>query len=146
MTTEYSFQDEAKFLLKLEDLVKEGVPRTDITVVSPVHLHEVDEILDVRPSKLKFFTFFGGLSGTITGFAFTIYTVLRWPFLITGGKPLVSIPPFIVIAFELTILFGALATFLGFLILTKFPSVRRIIAPIECGNNFLILVEERGKE
>lgn len=142
MSTEYSFKDQGEFLNKLQDLVREGVPKKDINVISPIHVHEVDEILEVRPSKLKFFTFFGALSGTITGFAFTIYTVLRWPVLITGGKPIVSIPPFVVIAFELTILFGALATFLGFLILTKFPSIKRIIAPKECGNNFLIIVDD----
>ncbi|MDV2479920.1 MAG: quinol:electron acceptor oxidoreductase subunit ActD, partial [bacterium] len=102
----------------------------------------VDEILKVRPSKLKFFTFFGALSGTITGFAFTIYTVLRWPLLITGGKPIVSIPPFVIIAFELTILFGAIATFLGFLILSRSPNLKKIISPKECGNNFLIIVDD----
>ncbi len=89
MSKEYSYKDKAEFLTKLQNLVGEGVPKKDISVMSPIHVHEVDEILDVRPSKLKFFTFFGALSGTITGFAFTIYTVLRWPVLITGGKPIV---------------------------------------------------------
>ncbi len=142
MSQEYRYKDQAELLHKLEALVEEGVPKRAITVVSPIHVHEVDEILDVRPSRLKFFTFFGALTGTITGFAFTIYTVLRWPFLITGGKPLISIPPFVVIAFELTILFGVISTFLGFLILTKFPSVKRIISPIECGNDFMIIVND----
>jgi hypothetical protein len=140
VSQEYRYKDQSKFLHKLEALVGEGVATQAITVVSPYHVHEVDEILDVRPSRLKFFTFFGALSGTITGFAFTIYTVLRWPFLITGGKPLVSIPPFIIIAFELTILFGVISTFLGFLILSKLASPKRIISPIECENDFMIIV------
>lgn len=142
MSREYSYKDKAEFIAKLQNLVGEGVPKKDISVLSPIHVHEVDEILEVRPSKLKFFTFFGALSGTITGFAFTIYTVLRWPLLITGGKPIVSIPPFIIIAFELTILFGAIATFLGFLILSRSPSLKKIISPKECGNNFLIIVDD----
>lgn len=140
MSQEYRYKDQSEFLHKLEALVGEGVATQAITVVSPYHVHEVDEILDVRPSRLKFFTFFGALSGTITGFALTIYTVLRWPFLITGGKPLVSIPPFIIIAFELTILFGVISTFLGFLILSKLASPKRIISPIECENDFMIII------
>ncbi len=142
MSREYSYKDKSEFLTKLRNLVGEGVPKEDISVLSPIHVHEVDEILEVRPSPLKFFTFFGALSGTITGFAFTIYTVLRWPLLITGGKPIVSIPPFVIIAFELTILFGAIATFLGFLILSRSPNIKKIISPKECGNNFLIIVDD----
>jgi len=69
---------------------------------------------------VRWFTFLGGLTGLSFGLLFPIYTVLDWP-LITGGKPIVSLPLFIVVAFELTILFGALATFLGLLVLGKMP-------------------------
>ena len=61
-----------------------------------------------------------GLLGCFAGFALPIYTVLDWP-LITGGKPLISIPPFVVIAFELTILFSAIAGVIGFLGLSGLP-------------------------
>jgi hypothetical protein len=39
----------------------------------------------------------------------TIWMSLDWP-LIVGGKTIASIPPYVVIAFELTILLGALST------------------------------------
>ncbi|MBI1845403.1 MAG: DUF3341 domain-containing protein [Candidatus Rokubacteria bacterium] len=42
----------------------------------------------------------------------------------TGGKPVVSIPPFVIIAFELTILFGGLATVLGVVTLGRLPRLR----------------------
>ena len=70
----------------------------------------------------------GGLLGCATGFLFPIYTVLDWP-LITGGKPLISIPPFVVIAFELTILFGALGGMASFLWLAGLPRVTGQPAP-----------------
>ena len=35
-----------------------------------------------------------------------------WP-LVLGGKPIGSVPPYVVIMFEMTILFGALSTILG---------------------------------
>ncbi len=39
----------------------------------------------------------------------------------TGGKPIVSIPAYVVIAFELTVLFGALATVIGLFINARLP-------------------------
>ncbi|MBI4544554.1 MAG: DUF3341 domain-containing protein, partial [Gemmatimonadetes bacterium] len=69
------------------------------------------------------FTLVGGLTGAATGFALPIFTSLDWP-LITGGKPIISLPPFVIIAFELTILFGALSTVLGLLINARLPRAR----------------------
>jgi len=143
MKQEYWFDDENLFLDKLQELIKSGISKRDIKVVMPHPVHGIDEILHIPPSKLRLFTLIGAITGTITGFAFTIYTVLSWP-LITGGKPLVSIPAFVIIAFELTILFGALASFSGFLILSKLPSVKRIISPKEYGNKFVILIDIGG--
>jgi hypothetical protein len=77
----------------------------------------------------------------VAGFALCIYTVLRYP-LIVGGKPVVSILPFVVIAFELTILLGSLATFAGFLLNARLPYIPRIFNPDEYGTHFTILVEE----
>jgi molybdopterin-containing oxidoreductase family membrane subunit len=50
--------------------------------------------------------------------------VLDWP-LITGGKAIVSLPPFVVIAFELTILCAALMTVAGFLLSSRLPRLRQ---------------------
>ncbi|MGZ8432659.1 MAG: quinol:electron acceptor oxidoreductase subunit ActD, partial [Candidatus Deferrimicrobiaceae bacterium] len=70
-----------------------------------------------------------------------ILTTLSWP-LIVGGKPIVSVPPFLIIAFALTILFGALSTFAGFLLLSRLPSLQGIRSEEEYGNAFVILVED----
>ncbi|HWP37450.1 MAG TPA: quinol:electron acceptor oxidoreductase subunit ActD, partial [Gemmatimonadales bacterium] len=42
----------------------------------------------------------------------TLWMSYDYP-IVVGGKPLGSIPPYVVIAFELTILLGALATIVG---------------------------------
>ena len=97
----------------------------------------------MKPSPLRLFTLAGALTGMSLGFALTIFTVFDWP-LITGGKPLISIPPFIVIAFALTILLGSLASFAGFLILGKMPSIKKIQEPIEHDNRFIILLENEA--
>ena len=94
----------------------------------------------MKQSPLRFFTLAGALTGLSAGFALTIFTVLDWP-LITGGKPLISLPPFVIIAFALTILLGSLASFAGFMILGKMPSISEIQNPIEHDNKFIILLD-----
>lgn len=97
----------------------------DLTVYTPVPVEEIEEEVEhVRPlSKVRLFTVVGGVTGTATGFFLTIWSSLKWD-LITGGKASVSIPPFIIIAFELTILFGGLATVLAILLLGRLPKLR----------------------
>lgn len=92
----------------------------DMDVISPMPLHDVEKLIPQKPSGVRWFTFFGGILGLIIGFAFPIYTVLDWQ-LITGGKPVVTIQAFIIIAFELLILFGAAFTLLGLLFHARLP-------------------------
>jgi Protein of unknown function (DUF3341) len=96
-----------------------------IATYSPVPLPEFEEALTgygLPRSPVRLFTLVGGITGTASGFALTIWTALKWN-LITGGKPVVSIPPFVVIAFELTILLGGLCTLLGLLVTSRLPSL-----------------------
>lgn len=139
------FEGKEKFLERLRGLVQEGVPVERIRVITPFGVPEVEEILPGKRSKVRFFALVGAASGTVTGFAFTILTSLSWP-LIMGGKPIVSIPPFIIIAFALTILFGALSAFAGFLLLSRLPSLRGIRSGEEHGNTFVILVEDGDRK
>lgn len=88
---------------------------TDLESYSPLPNHELEHALHRPQSPVRLFTLVGALTGTATGFALAIWTSLDWP-LITGGKPIVSLPPFVIIAFELTILFGALSTVMGLII------------------------------
>ncbi len=134
------FQDREEFLEALRDLAREGISRERIRVETPFHVHEVDEIFPPKPAKVKNFALAGAASGTVAGFAFTILTSLSWP-LIVGGKPIISLPPFLIIAFALTILFGALSTFFGFLHLARLPSVHGFVPKEEPGNAFVITVE-----
>ena len=78
-------------------------------VYSPAPNHEIEEALNHRVSPVRLFTLIGGLSGCTAGFAMTIWMSYDWP-VIVGGKPIASIPPYVVIGFELTILLGALST------------------------------------
>ncbi len=139
MKQEFSFDKKDDFLEKLKSLIKSGVKKKNISVVLPFPVSEIDKILASPPSNIRFFALLGAIIGLITGFAFTIYTVLSWP-IITGGKPIISIPAFIIIAFELTILFGAIASFAGFLLFAKLPSLKQITSSEEYGNKFVIVI------
>jgi hypothetical protein len=139
------FEDREQFLEALRRLVREGVPGERIRVITPFGVPEVEEILPGKRSKVRLFALVGAAGGTVTGLAFTILTSLSWP-LVIGGKPIVSIPPFIIIAFALTILFGALSTFAGFLLLSRLPSLRGIRPGEEHGNAFVILIEDGERQ
>ena len=86
----------------------------DFTVYTPVPNHEIADAIDHPVSPVRLWTLIGGLTGCASGFAMTLWMSYDYP-LVVGGKPLGSIPPYVVIAFELTILFGALATVAGLL-------------------------------
>lgn len=96
---------------------------TNLDVYSPAPFDEIEEAVDPKPSKVRIFTLVGGLLGVVTGYAMTIWMSLDWPIVI-GGKPFASIPPYTVIAFELTILFGGIFTLIGLLVVGRLPSLK----------------------
>ena len=81
---------------------------------SPAPFEQIDETMDERPSKVRIFTLVGGLTGVITGFLMQIWMSWEWPIKI-AGKAYASIPPYVIIGFELTILLGGILTLLGLL-------------------------------
>ncbi len=91
---------------------------SNLETYSPAPFPEVDDAVIEKPSRVRLFTLIGGLTGVVTGYALTIWMSYDWPIRI-GGKPYASIPPYTIIAFELTILFGGLLTALGLIIFGK---------------------------
>jgi len=85
---------------------------TDLETYAPAPFPEVDDAVLEKPSPVRLFTLIGGLTGVVTGFALTIWMANNWQIML-GGKAYSSIPPYVIIAFELTILFGGILTVLG---------------------------------
>ena len=81
----------------------------NLVVYSAAPNHEIEEALNHSVSPVRLFTLIGGLTGCAAGFGMTLWMSYDWPILV-GGKPIGSVPPYVVIAFELTILLGALST------------------------------------
>jgi molybdopterin-containing oxidoreductase family membrane subunit len=85
---------------------------TDIETYAPAPFPEVEDAVLEKPSGVRAWTLVGGLTGVVTGYALTLWMANDWPIML-GGKPFSSIPPYTIIGFELTILFGGVLTVLG---------------------------------
>lgn len=96
---------------------------TDFTVYSAAPNHEIEEAIGHPVSSVRLFTLIGALTGCAAGYAMTTWMSYDWPMLV-GGKPIASIPPYVVIMFELTILIGALSTVAGVIILSLRRSLK----------------------
>lgn len=78
-------------------------------VYSPFPIHGMEKILGLEESRLHIVGFIFGMIGTLTAFlGMTWIFTSDWP-TIFGGKPYFSLPAFVPIIFELTVLFSAIA-------------------------------------
>mgnify|MGYP000228418753 CR=1 FL=1 len=112
----------------------------DISLMSPVPLEGVEKVLGEKKSNIKRFTFFGTLCGMLAGFMLAAGTAVLY-ILPTGGRPIIPIPPYLVISYEVGILFGVLATVIGFLISVRLPALKaRHYSPETHIDKFGILV------
>lgn len=93
--------------------------------LAPTSYHEIEVASGFKPSAVRWFTFWGGMIGTASGFGLTLGLDYDWP-LTVGGKMggFHSIPAYVVIGFELTILLGAISTILGMLVMCKLANPR----------------------
>ncbi len=100
----------------------QGLGHDDLELYSPVPNHDLeDEVYKGKPrSPVRLFTLFGGLAGLSLAFLMTIWMSLDYPVRVSA-KPIVSIPAFVVIAFECTILLGGIFTLLGLLHNCRLP-------------------------
>ncbi len=88
----------------------------------PYPLHELDEAMDLHDNRVSKCTLIGGLLGCIGGFSLASWvSAVAWPLNI-GGRPLISIPMFIPVTFECTILIGGLTAAFSMLIMNGLPS------------------------
>lgn len=88
---------------------------------SPLPLHELDEAMELKDNRVAKFTFIGGLLGCIGGFSLASWcSAVAFPLNI-GGRPLISVPMFIPITFECTILLGGLTAAISMIVLNGLP-------------------------
>lgn len=88
---------------------------------TPFPIEELSDALHLHKNKLPLIVLLGGLIGGTLGYLLQYYVTV-WYFPINiAGRPLHSWPAYIVITFEMTILFASLACVLGLLGLCGLP-------------------------
>jgi hypothetical protein len=102
-----SFDDEVPLLQAVKKLRENKEIIRD--VMSPFPIHGLDEALSMKRTRIPVVGFIFGALGALLAFIFQawVFTV-SYP-LIIGGKPFFSVPTFIPITFEVTVLFSGLA-------------------------------------
>lgn len=121
---------------------------TRLDAFSPFPVEELNEALRLPRTKLPWIVFFGGLSGTIAGYGLQYWaSVIHYPLNI-GGRPLHSMPSFIVPAYETTILFAAFAAVIGMIMLNGLPRPHHPVFNVPqfeaaSSDRFFLLIEAR---
>ena len=83
-------------------------------VYSPFPIHGLDPLMGLSESRLHIAGFVYGMIGTLTAFLGMSWIFTKdWP-IIFGGKPHWSVPAFIPITFELTVLFASIGMVVTF--------------------------------
>lgn len=116
-----------------------------VKAYAPYPDHHIEHALGYDQSPVRVWTLVGGLTGAATGLAFTAWTSLDWP-LIVGGKPMISVPAFVPIIFEMTVLFGALSTVIGLFLLSRIPNLKPAVVydPEFTAGRYGVYVEAAG--
>ena len=109
----YGLYDDEEILLKaVEKATHDHLNIYD--VFTPFPVHGMEDAMGLSESRLHIAGFVYGMLGTLTAFLFMTWVFTRdWP-IIFGGKPYWSIPAFIPITFELTVLFASVGMVVSF--------------------------------
>jgi hypothetical protein len=88
---------------------------------TPFPLHAMDDAMGIRGTRLPWIVLAAGLTGCALALLLQWYTnAFDYPYAISG-KPFFSLPAFVPVTFELTILLSALATFFAMWSLNGLP-------------------------
>jgi hypothetical protein len=88
---------------------------------TPFPVHGLDKAMGLKPSKLPWVVLICGLLGSSFMLWFQTWTSGNaYPFIV-GGKPLFSLPAFVPVWYEITVLSSCLAAFFGNWVLNGLP-------------------------
>jgi len=111
--------------------------------ITPFPVHGMEEAIGIKRSWIPYVTFVMATTGCAFGIWMQWWTSgVDWPVNI-GGKPYFSLPAFIPVAFECTILLGALSSVAAMFWATGMPGIKRpILDPDLTCSKFAIFVPD----
>jgi len=135
------YDDEAVLFPAVKKVRHSGYKLHD--VYTPFPVHGLDAEMGLKETDLHIAGFIFGLTGTSTALGFMTWIFTSdWP-INYGGKPFFSLPAFIPITFELTVLFSAVGMVLTYCYLNQImPGVKKhVFHPRQSDDYFVIAVE-----
>lgn len=131
------FKDPYHLLRAARAFRKKGFHGCD--ALTPYPVHGLEEALGIRRSWIPWVTLVFGLAGCFGGLWLQVWTsAVDWP-LNVGGKPMLSIPAFIPVTFECTVLLGGLATAAALFLICRLPAFHPRILDREITNDVFAL-------
>lgn len=96
-----------------------GYIKTD--AYTPFPVHGIDKALGIKPTVLPWIVLVCGLTGTVVALVMQIWmNAIDYRYIISG-KPYISLPAFMPVVFELTVLFSSFGAFFGMWALNGLP-------------------------
>jgi hypothetical protein len=140
------FDDEVP-LLQAVHIIQEN-DQSILDVLTPFPVHGLDKALKMKRTRIPIAGFICGAIGGLFGFlAQSWIFAVDYP-LVFGGKPYLSVPSFIPVTFELTVLFTAIGVVSALFIRSRFIP-RKKFEPIHdriTDDRFVILVDAAENE
>jgi hypothetical protein len=112
-------------------------------VYTPFPVHGLDRVLGYRESRLPTVAFIFGALGTVLALLMQLYMYsIDWQINV-AGKPIVPLPSFIPITFELTVLLASLGMVGAYLVRNKlYPGKEgKVIDPRQTDDRFVVVIE-----
>jgi hypothetical protein len=122
------FHDAETLLTAVRRLRADGYRRFE--AYSPFPIDGLAEAEGFNEGKIAAATLLGGILGVVTGYAMQVYTNLDFPINV-GGRPLISNPAFVLITFELMVLFAVTFCIGAMLLLNRLPKLYHPVFDLE---------------
>ncbi len=113
------FDDPKALVAATEQAYEHGYRQMD--AYSPIPIEELSEALGIHRTAVPAIVLLGGIVGGLTAYGLQYWvSVIAYPINV-GGRPFNSVPSFVPVTFELTILFAALTAVFGMIALNRLP-------------------------
>ena len=117
------YDDEDVLLHAVEQVREKGVKIHE--VYSPFPVHGLEDALGYKRTRLPIAAFMFGLLGLTLAITMQTWMLgVDWPMII-GGKNYISLPPFVPVSFELTVLLSALGMVATFFIVSDLKPYKK---------------------
>ncbi|MGE5357976.1 MAG: DUF3341 domain-containing protein [Bacteroidales bacterium] len=115
------FDDPKALVAATARAYEEGYRQMD--AYSPIPIEELGEALGIHRTAVPAIVLLGGIVGGLTGYGLQYWvSVIAYPINV-AGRPFNSVPSFVPVTFELTILFAALTAVFGMIALNRLPTL-----------------------